>query len=546
MAVKVLDAIDDAGVRRFNREQLSMGSVDQHPNIVTPFNSGFTQVGGKPYLMMEYLSGGSLQHRLDSDGPVELHDAIGLVVPIAEALGHSHSSGIVHRDVKPANILISGTGVVKLTDFGIAAIRESTATSAMVFSAPFTAPETFGPLEPAGPGTEQSGDPRDERSDLYSLAATLYALIAGRTPFDSETNNTPAGYMARILTQPIPLIGLPALDAFLVSALARNPNDRPATAAQFIAELSSIKPASHDTVVASQPPTDLRQLPTVLAPSPSSDKAPLNDERPMAEPSALVDQVPVSAGRPWSPMGAPVEVPPTSMKTKRREKELQSLYDRDYLPYHPVLGDPRDALLMAAYALHWPYSGLDGYLDIWLTEQPPQEPHRKYRSYGAHPNSILGLFYDPRAGAPYYLRYPHIDLEQASGLEPHREWRQEIHSLTVGGTHDALTDYRLSVVTPTNSISETLAVFDRLEAACGRPGLSAVRTIRVNGVSDDEDILRDGTMSADEHWEAMLRPGEAFEPLIGTDRWIALGDLEGSGYAFLECYKPWGGGRPSG
>ncbi|MCP4965717.1 MAG: protein kinase [bacterium] len=545
VAVKVLDAVDDAGVRRFSREQLSMGSVDQHPNIVTPFNSGFTQAGGKPYLVMEYLSGGSLQHRLDVDGPFELHEAIDVIVPIAEALGHSHSSGVLHKDVKPANILVSSTGVVKLSDFGIAAIRESTATSAMAFSAPYTAPETFGTPDPAAPGQEHSGDPRDERSDLYSLAATLYALIVGRTPFDSETNNTPAGYMARILTQPVTPIGLPTLDMFLVSALAKIPGDRPATAAQFITELNSIRSASSDTVVAAQPPTDPGQSPTVLAPLRSPDNPVLNEQHPLMDGATLVDTVPPSAGRPWSPTGAPVEVPPVSMKKKRRDKELEAFLARDYLRSSPVVGDPRDALLSAAYALHWPYSGLDGYLDIWLAEQPPNKPDRRTRTCFKHPTVVLGLFYDPRRGAPYYLRYDHLDIGAATKLEPHREWRQEIRSRTVA-TGGKVTDIQLGLVTPTNSINEAVGLFERLETACGRGGLPKVRTIRVNGMSWDEDILGEGTWSAAEHWEATLGSGEVIEPLLGTDRWIAIGSQDGSGSDFMGNYAPWSGNRSTG
>ncbi|MEL7157147.1 MAG: serine/threonine-protein kinase, partial [Actinomycetota bacterium] len=143
VAVKVLHEADEAGRRRFDRERRTMGTTTGHPNIVTLFRSGYTDDANKPYLVMEYLAGGSLEDRIDRSGPMGLDDAIGAIVPVAEALGFSHASGILHKDVKPANILVAESGTVKLTDFGIAALKESTGTSQVAYSPAYAPPESF-------------------------------------------------------------------------------------------------------------------------------------------------------------------------------------------------------------------------------------------------------------------------------------------------------------------------------------------------------------------------------------------------------------------
>ncbi|MCP3988248.1 MAG: serine/threonine protein kinase, partial [Actinomycetia bacterium] len=134
VAVKVLDAVDDSGRRRFDRERRTMGQTTDHTNIVTMFRSGYTTIGNRPFLVMEYMAGGSLRDQLDRGQPLPWPDAIKIVAIIADALAFAHEAGIVHRDVKPANILVSSTGVVKLGDFGIAAIHDSTATSQVALS----------------------------------------------------------------------------------------------------------------------------------------------------------------------------------------------------------------------------------------------------------------------------------------------------------------------------------------------------------------------------------------------------------------------------
>ncbi|MEM8924038.1 MAG: serine/threonine-protein kinase [Actinomycetota bacterium] len=251
VAVKVLAAIDEGGRRRFDREQRTMGQTTDHTNIVTLFRSGYTRPDDKPYLVMEYLAGGSLQDLIDAEGAAGVERAVTMILPIADALDYSHRAGIIHKDVKPANILVSGTGVVKLTDFGIAAIKEGTVTSQVAYSLAYTAPETFGARR--DPASGEVADPRDERSDLYSLAATLYALATGRPPFH---NDVPAALMHQILTEPAAPTGHDALDAFFLAAMAKDPEHRFATAADFATALRAAVALGEDRRTDDRSPVD--------------------------------------------------------------------------------------------------------------------------------------------------------------------------------------------------------------------------------------------------------------------------------------------------
>ncbi len=226
VAVKVLTAVDDDGRRRFDRERLAMGQASDHPNIVLPLRGGYTG-DNQPYLVMEYLSGGSLKEMIDR-GPVPWPQAIALITPIADALTHAHGNGIIHKDIKPANILLTDNNTPKLSDFGISAITDRTHTEQVAFTLSYTPPETF-----AGGET----DARDHRSDIYSLAATLYALGTGGPPFSATT--TPA-LINTIATAPPPPVGQGDLDAFFATALDKNPDLRHRDAEHFLAHLNQV------------------------------------------------------------------------------------------------------------------------------------------------------------------------------------------------------------------------------------------------------------------------------------------------------------------
>ncbi len=233
MAVKLLNPLTKESERmRFERECEVMGRLSDHPNVVSVYNAGYTK-DGRPYLLMELVEGGSLHDRTERDGPLSWQDAVAHLIPICDALAAAHGESILHRDVKPENILLTEQGEPRLADFGIASLRDATGATSTHITASMlhTPPETF-------------ENTRDERSDLYSLASTLFALIAGRAPFWQDTDQSIHPLMNRLLNEPAPGIdpslAPPALSALVQRALAKNPDDRPQTAAEFAAELRAI------------------------------------------------------------------------------------------------------------------------------------------------------------------------------------------------------------------------------------------------------------------------------------------------------------------
>ena len=227
VAVKLLHSLDDSGRRRFDRERGIMGQLSSHPNVIMPFRAGYARTGA-PYLVMELVTGGSLQDLIDTRGGQPWHEAVELVLPVTAALGHAHEQGILHRDVKPANIVLTGR-IPKLTDFGIAAIRESTTTQ-VAYTLAHCPPEAFA----------SGADTRDDRSDLYSMASTLYNLVTGRPPYHLEGTDSPQAYMYRIMEHAIPPIpdsmARPALQAFSTGRWPGNPAERAESARESEAE----------------------------------------------------------------------------------------------------------------------------------------------------------------------------------------------------------------------------------------------------------------------------------------------------------------------
>ena len=232
VAVKILYDVDEAGRRRFDRERMIMGRLSQHRDVVTPFRFGYTN-NQAPYLVMEYVTGGSLADIISTRGHLAWQEAVELLVPVCGALSFAHGEGILHRDIKPDNILLTHGGA-KLGDFGIAAIRAATSTST-AFTLAHTPPETF-----AG-----GSDQRDERADVYSLVSTLYTTIMGRAPFEVDEVDSQPAYMVRINENeppPIPAELAPAdLRRLIASGLAKDPAHRPQSAQELRQELVRIE-----------------------------------------------------------------------------------------------------------------------------------------------------------------------------------------------------------------------------------------------------------------------------------------------------------------
>lgn len=225
VALKVLTAdLDEENRARFFREQRAMGRLTGHPNIVNVLQVGATD-SGRPYLVMQYHPQDSLEARIRSQGPLDLDEALRLGVKMAGALETVHRLGIVHRDVKPANILLTDYGEPVLTDFGIAHIAGGfeTATGTVTGSPAFTAPEVL------------RGDPPSPASDIYGLGATLFCAVTGHAAFERRSGEQVIAQFLRITTQPVPDLrekGIPDdVWAVVERAMSGNPVDRPPAAA---------------------------------------------------------------------------------------------------------------------------------------------------------------------------------------------------------------------------------------------------------------------------------------------------------------------------
>jgi serine/threonine protein kinase len=235
VAVKVLFApLADQNTRAsFTRECRSLGRLHGNENILVAFASGESRFGF-PYLIMEYLANGSLGDRLKVSGRLPWTEAVEVGVRVARALQFAHDNDVLHRDVKPDNILVADNGQPRLADFGIAGHVMGTQTQGPIPLTPsYAAPEIF------------SGGPATVRSDVYSLAATLFALIAGRPAFAEE--DAPAiAVWARVATDPVPDLGeygVPeALCAVIEDGMAKEALQRPASAEVFADRLESARP----------------------------------------------------------------------------------------------------------------------------------------------------------------------------------------------------------------------------------------------------------------------------------------------------------------
>ncbi|MEU5456104.1 protein kinase [Streptomyces globisporus] len=230
---------------RFRREAQAVAKL-QHTNIVSVFDTGEDELGGAlmPYIVMEYVEGQPLGSVLAADirthGAMPADKALKVTADVLAALETSHEMGLVHRDIKPGNVMMTKRGVVKVMDFGIARAMQSGVTSMTQTGMVVGTPQYLSPEQALGRGV-------DARSDLYSVGIMLFQLLTGRIPFDADSPLAIA--YAHVQEEPVAPSSInrsvtPAMDALVARALKKNPNERFPSAAAMRDEIARVLNAS--------------------------------------------------------------------------------------------------------------------------------------------------------------------------------------------------------------------------------------------------------------------------------------------------------------
>jgi beta-lactam-binding protein with PASTA domain/predicted Ser/Thr protein kinase len=278
VAIKILDdrhAADDSFIERFRREAKNAAGLS-HPNIVSIYDRG--EAEGTYYIAMEYLSGRSLKELIVSRGPTPIRIAIDYTRQILAAVGFAHRNGIVHRDIKPHNVVVDADGRVKVTDFGIArsGASQMTEVGSIIGTAQYLSPE------------QAKGAPVDQRSDVYSVGIVLYEMLTGQVPF---TGDTPLEIAMKHLSEvPVPPSELrddvpEDLDMITLRALAKDSEDRYQTAEEMDADLARVGRGlgvSEETAEAATSVlagAGISGAPTIIAPRPTRVAPPMPPSR---------------------------------------------------------------------------------------------------------------------------------------------------------------------------------------------------------------------------------------------------------------------------
>ena len=309
VAIKVMSpqyVADSTFLSRFEREARLAASLG-HPGVVAVYDQG--QDGDLVFLVMELVDGGTLRDLIRERGPLPVPVVLSVLDPLLDALGAAHASGLVHRDVKPENVLISARSTVKIADFGLvrAVGSQTVATGDVILG-------TVAYLSPEQVATGVS----DARSDVYAAGIVAFEMLTGRPPFEGD-NAMSVAYQHVHSDVPAPSTrasGVPELlDELIVAATARDPADRPRDAAAFLAELRDVRaavgvPAVPVPVPRHRPSTTAPPLPVPIDPHPQATRV----EQPSPHPGPTGTRM--LGADPADPAGRPHSTPPTTAQTR--------------------------------------------------------------------------------------------------------------------------------------------------------------------------------------------------------------------------------------
>src|SRR5580658_11329320 len=274
VAVKVLApgrTRDPAGRRRFIQEARAASALN-HPNIVTIHD--ILPEGDTQYMVMEHVSGETL-HRIISTGPLPIPQVLQISIQMANALAAAHGAGIIHRDFKPANVMVTGSGLVKILDFGLAKLTDlqpADEDQKTLTAAPLTREGSImGTVNYMSP-EQAEGLKVDGRSDIFSFGAVLYEMVTGHRAFDGDSGISTLSAVLRDEVKPIREIapGVPAeLDDLVIRCLRKNPAERWQSMTEVETELTGLKRRSDSGIFSSPPVSSITPAVSSMVAAPS-------------------------------------------------------------------------------------------------------------------------------------------------------------------------------------------------------------------------------------------------------------------------------------
>ncbi|WP_244178583.1 Stk1 family PASTA domain-containing Ser/Thr kinase [Streptomyces rubellomurinus] len=299
VALKVMHpqlAGDEGFTARFIREAKAVARLT-HPNVVNVFDQGAD--GGNVFLAMEYVPGRTLRDLLRDRGALSVRAALDVLEPVLAALGAAHRAGLVHRDVKPENVLITESGLVKVADFGLVRVLGS-ADGAPTSATTATGATVLGTVSYLAPEQILPDAPTDQRVDVYAAGILLYEMLTGRRP---HTGDNPVQVMYKHLHEDVPAPSLvapavaPALDAIVAGACSRSPEARPYDAVELLAALQRVRRGLTPAELDAEPPASTRPSPRY----------------PTSEPTSVIQPLPRPADAPPTERTSVLDVPPELM-----------------------------------------------------------------------------------------------------------------------------------------------------------------------------------------------------------------------------------------